>query len=94
MARHFPQAVDAIVEMVNNKHHKDHFSACKLIVETLVRDETRTMQKAMQSGQITVKIEMAEPAKLVNEILGEAREETEGNGGDNQEPRRLESAIR
>jgi hypothetical protein len=64
VAEFMPDAVTRIGEIINDKEHKDNFAACKLVVETLIRD-TKTKLDLGASG-IRVHIEMAGRPVLTN----------------------------
>ena len=64
VAEFMPDAVVRIGEIINDKEHKDNFAACKLVVETLIRD-TKTKLDLGASG-IRVHIEMAGRPVLTN----------------------------
>lgn len=58
LSHHFPAAINRIGEIVNDPEHKDNFAACKLVVETLVRDG-KTRGANLDTGGIRIVVEMA-----------------------------------
>ena len=67
LSKHFPAAITRIGEIVRDPEHKDNFAACKLVVETLVRDG-KTRGPIDGSGiRIVVEMARGKEEKLVIE---------------------------
>lgn len=70
LSHHFPAAINRIGEIVNDPEHKDNFAACKLVVETLVRDG-KTRGTNLDTGGIRIVVEMAHGKEEKLVIQGE-----------------------
>lgn len=74
LSKHFPAAITRIGEIVRDPEHKDNFAACKLVIETLVRDG-KTRGPIDGSG-IKIVVEMAHGKEEKLVIEQEAEEVT------------------
>lgn len=67
LAKHFPVAVNRIGEICADPEHKDNFNACKLVIETLIRDGKH--RPALDQGGLTIKIEMTNGKKPEEKVI-------------------------
>lgn len=71
LSHHFPAAINRIGEIVNDPEHKDNFAACRLVVETLVRDG-KTRGASLDNAGIRIVVEMARGKEEKLVIQGES----------------------
>ena len=61
MARHYPEAIERIADIVRTPLHKDHFAACRFVCETLVSQNSTS--KSPERGELRITIELAADAR-------------------------------
>src|SRR6266545_3785131 len=67
LAHHYPAACSRIGEIVRDPEHKDNFAACKLVVESLIREGK--VRGPIDSG-VKVTIEVAATGRKEEVVLG------------------------
>jgi hypothetical protein len=66
LSKHFPAAIDRIGEIVRDPEHKDNFAACRLVVESLIRDGK--VRGPIDAG-VKITIELAETGKKEERVI-------------------------